>query len=166
MEDAIRELEERLINRHEGRNYNFFKPVGQIIEHVDVINFNMDKDGNFHFENVENVNVNKKKKEPSKEKLARAIENCQTFFWGNSSYAVLFCLFRDDYKMAMSKKTFETMIESLPFKKKRDFYCNEGTIANAFSDNPVFNSHVDEWGKTASNRILNLRDKLRKQLDL
>ena len=45
----IEEYEELLKNRHVERNYNFFKPVGQFIEHVDTINFSMDKDGTFHF---------------------------------------------------------------------------------------------------------------------
>ena len=55
-EDKIKELEERQKNRCAERNYNFFRPVGQIIEHVDTINFSMDKDGTFHFENVGQVN--------------------------------------------------------------------------------------------------------------
>ena len=55
----IEEYEERLKNRHVERNYNFFKPVGQFIEHVDTINFSMDKDGNFHFENIGQVNAPK-----------------------------------------------------------------------------------------------------------
>ena len=52
----IEEYEELLKNRHVERNYNFFKPVGQFIEHVDTINFSMDKDGTFHFENIGQVN--------------------------------------------------------------------------------------------------------------
>ena len=55
-EKDIEELEERLKKQKADRNYNFFKPVGQFIEHVDTINFSMDKDGNFHFENVGQVN--------------------------------------------------------------------------------------------------------------
>ena len=53
----IEEYEELLKNRHVERNYNFFKPVGQFIEHVDTINFSMDKDGTFHFENIGQVNA-------------------------------------------------------------------------------------------------------------
>lgn len=45
-----------MMNRHSERTYNFFRPVGQIIEHVDTINFSMEKDGTFHFENVGQVN--------------------------------------------------------------------------------------------------------------
>ena len=57
MEDKdMEELEEQLKKQKADRNYYFFKPVGQIIEHVDTINFSMDKDGNFHFENIGQVN--------------------------------------------------------------------------------------------------------------
>ena len=55
-EKKIKELEKRLKNRHPERTYNFYRPVGQIIEHVDTVNFKMDKDGTFHFENVGQVN--------------------------------------------------------------------------------------------------------------
>ena len=55
-EKDMEELEKRLKNQKADRNYNFFRPVGQFIEHVDTINFSMDKDGNFHFENIGQVN--------------------------------------------------------------------------------------------------------------
>ena len=55
-EKEMEELEKRLKKQKADRNYNFFRPVGQFIEHVDTINFSMDKDGNFHFENVGQVN--------------------------------------------------------------------------------------------------------------
>ncbi len=76
MEDEkIKELEERLKNQRAERNYNFFKPVGQIIEHVDTINFSMDKDGEFHFQNVGQVNA----KETHKGNSAKEHrQNCET----------------------------------------------------------------------------------------
>ena len=56
MEDKeLNELIEELKNQRAARNYNFFRPVGQFIEHVDTVNFSMDKDGTFHFENVGQV---------------------------------------------------------------------------------------------------------------
>ena len=35
---------------------NFNAPIGQHIDHVDTINFSMDKEGSFHFENIGQVN--------------------------------------------------------------------------------------------------------------
>ena len=105
-------------------------------------------------------------KEMNPEMLARAIENCQTFFWANASYAVVFCICRDEYKIKMSKSDFETKIEDLPYKKKRSYTCPTGTIANAFSDNPIYADPISEWDNRASKRIIKLRDELLSELKL
>lgn len=55
-DEKLKELEEKLKSQKATRNYNFFRPVGQFIEHVDTVNFSMDKDGTFHFQNVGQVN--------------------------------------------------------------------------------------------------------------
>ena len=103
----------------------------------------------------------------NKERLARAIENCQEYFWGNSAYAVVFCVCRDDLDMEPNKSSFEQMVEQLPYIKERSFTCPVGTIANAFSDNPIFNENINKWdGKNPMSRIIKLRDELRKQIKL
>jgi hypothetical protein len=142
---------------------NFNAPIGQHIDHVDTINFRMDGDGNFHFGMVDNVTKDKKL---SPEMLARAIENCQLYFWANASYAVVFCICRDSYKIKMSKSDFEEMIEKLPYTKKRSHTCPTGTIANAFSDNPIYADPISEWDNRASKRIIKLRDELLSELKL
>ena len=107
-----------------------------------------------------------KKKVLDKELLARAIENCQEYFWGNASYAVVFCICRDDFEAGYTQTGFEEMVESLSYKKKRDYYCTTGTIANAFSHNPIFKSHISRWeAQGASSRILKLITMLRKELE-
>lgn len=99
--------------------------------------------------------------------LARAIENCQQYFWGNSAYAVVFCVCRDAYKMQPNKTAFEKMVEQLPFQGKRDYKCPLGTIANAFSDNLIFNENVNDWEQFGPlPRIVKLRDELRRELKL
>ena len=55
-DEKIKELEDEQKGKHASRTYNFFRPVGQFIEHVDTVNFSMDKDGNFQFENIGQVN--------------------------------------------------------------------------------------------------------------
>lgn len=44
--------------------------------------------------------------------------------------------------------------------------CQAGTIANAFSDNPVYNDPIAGWDNKASKRIIKLRDVLLKELKL
>ena len=120
---------------------------------------------------VEGVSTSSKSqggvKEMNNEQLARAIENCQEYFWGNASYAVVFCICRDEYKKKMSKSDFEEMIEDLPYTKKRSYTCSPGTIANAFCNNRIFYEHVSEWESfNPLPRIIKLRDVLRKALNL
>ena len=85
------------------------------------------------------------KKELSAEQLARAIENCQKYFWAKSAYAVLFCLLRDECKKELSQAGFERMVVALPYKNKLDYECSTGTIANAFSDNSIYTFPVSKW---------------------
>jgi hypothetical protein len=57
--------------------------------------------------------------------------------------------------------------EMLPYSKKRDYTCTTGTIANAFCHNSLFKTHVSRWElQGASERILKLRNQLRKELEL
>ena len=103
----------------------------------------------------------------SREKLARAIENCQKYFWGNSSYAVLFCVCRDECRMEPNKSAFERMIELLPYTRKRAYNCPAGTLANAFSDNLFYNDRIDKWdAMNVMERVIILRDELKKELEL
>lgn len=111
---------------------------------------------------TDNVNT----KELDKDLLARAIENCQTYFWAKASYAVVFCICRDVYLIQPNKTAFEKMVEGLKYRKNRSFDCPEGTIANAFSDNLIYNEHIREWDGRASERIIKLRDELLRELKL
>ena len=99
--------------------------------------------------------------------LAKAIENCQSYFWSNSAYAVVYCICRDDYKKKLSQTEFEKMVEGLPYTKERHHHCTTGTIANAFSNNPIFYEDVNEWDIfNPMPRIIKLRDALRKELNI
>ena len=103
---------------------------------------------------------------PSDELLAKAIEGCQAYFWANSSYAVLFCLLRDEYGMADNMSQFEREVEQLPYVGKRSYTCPKGTIVNAFSNNPIYKQPVGKWKDKASIRILKLLEELRIKLEL
>ena len=108
-----------------------------------------------------------KKTQLSGECLARAIENCQEYFWGNSAYAVLFCVCRDDYDENGNKSLFEQRLQKLPYKKSLTFYCHTRSISNAFSNNPVYNEHIDTWESfNPLPRIIKLRDAIRHELKL
>lgn len=153
-------------------NNQFQKGVGAFITNLNHLTIVMDSEGNMKMDAVEapvmpHTEVEKIRKELDKELLTRAIENCQQYFWGNASYAVVFCICRDDYKKCFTRSDFEEMIEQLPYKHKRSYSCPAGTIANAFSDNPIYNEDISEWDKfNPLKRITKLRDELRKELYL
>ena len=89
---------------------------------------------------------NNEEGELSNEKLARAIEDTQEYFWGNSAYAVVFCVCRDDFGMQPNKSAFERMVELLPYKSVTSYRCSTGTIANAFANNSlIYSEKVDKW---------------------
>ena len=109
---------------------------------------------------------NNEKRQLSYEKLARAIEDTQNYFWANSAYAVVYCVCRDDFGMQPNMSAFERMVELLPFKEVPSHRCPPGTIANAFSNNNlIYSEKVDKWESLgAKPRNLKLRDELRKRL--
>ena len=118
-------------------------------------------------ENLSGSSQDSRRNEQIDEMLTCAIENCQKYFWGNSAYAVVFCVCRDDLNMKITQSAFEKKVEGFLYKKNRDYKCPKGTIANAFSDNPIFKENVYKWDNFNSpSRIVKLRDELRKELKL
>ena len=144
--------------------HNFYGPINNFFDNRGTLNYSASA-SNFSYE--KNKTHSKPTDEPNtkqldKQMLARAIEHCQQFFWGKSSYAVVYCICRDVYHMNISKPDFETMIEELPYKNKRSHICTTGSISNAFTNNPIFNENISEWDAKASSRIIVLRDELLK----
>lgn len=77
--------------------------------------------------------------------LAKAVESCADYFWGNSSWAVVFCVCRDccDYRGSMAD--FERLADSLPLSRPLSYKCTEGTIQKTLSNNPYMQRHVTKW---------------------
>ena len=97
--------------------------------------------------------------------LTRVIEDCQPWFWGNSAYAVVFCVCRDLLSKKQTKADFEKMIEGLPYTRCRTYVCRPGTVSNAFRNNPVFDENIRDWDSfSVLPRIIRLRDELEKSL--
>jgi len=147
----------RFVHNFYGPINNFFDNRGTLNYSTSASNFNYEKNKS-HSKSTEDGNT----KQLDKQMLARAIEHCQQYFWGKSSYAVVYCICRDVYHVNISKSDFETMIEELPYTSKRSHICSSGTISNAFSNNPIFNENISEWDEKASSRIIILRDELLK----
>ena len=148
---------ERMISRISDANNHCFQNQLELLR----------KEINTVRENLSGSSQVSRRNEQINEMLARAIENCQHYFWGNSAYAVVYCVCRDDLNMPTNMSAFEKRVEEIPYKKKRDYKCPKGTIANAISDNPIYKENINNWDKfKPSSRIIKLRDELRKYLKL
>ena len=100
------------------------------------------------------------------ERLANAIVECQKYFWANSSYAVVFCLCRDEYGIEDNKSAFEDWVESLPYKSNRAYMCTKNTISSAFSNGRYYDKPIEKWKDlNVPRRVTKLLDELRKCLE-
>lgn len=106
------------------------------------------------------------KKEIAPDVLSRAISDVQSFFWGNSSYAVVFCVCRDCFDYPNNMSQFERVIASLSYQVSPKYLCSEGTISNTLNDNPYMKLPVSKWETNgAKERVLTLRDEFLKAVE-
>ena len=102
----------------------------------------------------------------SKEDLANIILDMQIHFWGNSSYAVLFCILRDFYGYPDNRTQYEKDMQALPYGRKPSFDCTTGVVSSTFSDNPFMKLPVDKCEQNgASERVTHLVEKAKIALD-
>ena len=88
----------------------------------------------------------------SKEAMGRAIRAVQGLFWGQSSYAVVFCVCRDYYGYPDNMSLFE-----------REFDCAPGTISGTFRNNDYMKLPVSRWRDNgAKERVLVLAEAYQK----
>lgn len=99
--------------------------------------------------------------EYSPERLARAIEGVQSFFWAQSAWAVVYCVCRDHLAMGDNMSEFERMVAGLPFTKKV-VECPEGTVRKAVMRNEFMNYPLHRWPE---GRASKLAEKLVEKLD-
>ncbi|MBQ8602572.1 MAG: hypothetical protein IJ413_08520 [Bacteroides sp.] len=94
-------------------------------------------------------------------RLAKAVEECQPFFWAKSAWAVVFCVCRDYYGVPDNVSAFEKRIRILPFSKPIEAY-SVGTIQKTISNNDYMKRHIDKWEE---GRALTLAHELKSFLD-
>ena len=129
--------------------------VGQLIFEV--------KGDNYYYEDR---SKEEEKKDLAPAVLARAISEVQPFFWGISSYAVVFCVCRDCFGYPDNMSKFERDMASLSFLVGPKYLCSEGTISNTLKANPYMKLPVDKWeANGAKGRVLMLRDEFVKAVE-
>lgn len=176
-DERIRELEERLKNRRPERNYNFFRPVGQIIEYVDTINFSMDKEGNFHFENVGQVNgmpqtngvpvKDVTKSLPADKEMVDVCELTmkEGLWWAFRSWAVVFRVYQKaGYKGSMTQ--FVTLAKAWPWTRSITYVPSDDAVSQPLRDGGMM-ANIDKWRQEGvPERNCKLAERLMELLDI
>ncbi len=104
-------------------------------------------------------------KKMTHEDLEKAVLAVQEYMWGSSAYAVLFCECRDNRGYPDNKSQFEREVNTIDQKYGLSWSCRNGTLSDAFCDNPYFNYNVDKWEeKGAKQRSLILLKKFQAEL--
>lgn len=81
---------------------------------------------------------------PSFEDVMKVAEACQSYFWAQSSWAVVYCVCSKHLGMDMSMSEFERRVAEYPLRKST-YGCPESTIRKAFSNNDYMYSAISSW---------------------
>ena len=77
-------------------------------------------------------------------RLARAVTECQSYFWAKSAWAVVFCVCRDCFGVADNVSAFEKRILGLNLNPNDKEY-SVGTIYRALCNNEFLKKPVSKW---------------------
>jgi hypothetical protein len=81
----------------------------------------------------------------SHEVIGKAIKQVQDMFWGQSSYAVVFCVLRDLYGFGDNASQFEAIVGGLQQQLGFSYACPPNTIASSFYNNSYLKLNVSKW---------------------
>ena len=81
----------------------------------------------------------------SDERMAKIVEECQSLFWAQSSWAVFYCVCRDYLGMSDNMTEFERYIKGLPYTQQLAYECPDGTIQKALGNNPYMKLPINKW---------------------
>lgn len=85
-------------------------------------------------------------------RLAKAIEEHQSFFWGKSAYGVVFCVCRDYFGVPDNMSAFEKRIHTLSFTRKVED-CPSGTIQKSLSNNEYMKKPIAKWEEGRARKL-------------
>ncbi len=106
------------------------------------------------------------KKSLSDEAIAAAVLEVQHKFWGQSAWAVIYCVCRDYFDGGDNVSQFERRIQSLNNKYHFDKNCPNGTIQKTISNNAFMKMRVDRWNiDNSKERSINLANDFKNVLN-
>jgi hypothetical protein len=134
--------------------FNFNAPVGQNIAHVDRLEAHFDKEMTMQVVDTATLCREATKGDPRLrlEDLARAVEATQSFFWAQSSWAVVYCVCREHLGIADNMSEFEKCVQGLTFTKKV-YECPTGTIQKALANNEYMRYPLYRWPEGRASRL-------------
>ena len=134
--------------------FNFNAPVGQNIAHVDHLEAHFDKDMTMQVVDTATLCREAAKSDPKlrPEALARAVEATQSFFWAQSSWAVVYCVCREHLGIADNMSEFEKCVQGLTFTKKV-YECPTGTIQKTLANNEYMRYPLYRWPEGRASRL-------------
>ena len=100
------------------------------------------------------------------EKLGEALNEVETYMWGQSAHAVLFCALRDHHGFTDNMSRYERIHKKLSEKRKPQWPCPKGTLRVAFGNNSYYKTSVTRWkDMDVPQRALTLLDKFEAVFD-
>ena len=84
--------------------------------------------------------------EASFEDVIKTAEECQSYFWAQSSWAVVYCVCRDHLEMEISMSEFERRVADYPLKKST-YECPAGTVQKTLANNDYMRYPIYQWAK-------------------
>lgn len=118
------------------------------------------------------ISIDKRKKEHTEpaalgaERVAYAVDDVQEHFWAKSSWAVVFCVWRDLFGGTTNISQFEREVQVQDNTHHFNYNCPDGTISRTISNNPYMKKHVDKWvSQNAPNRVMDLVQALKTALE-
>ena len=119
-----------------------------------------------HYSKEEQTQNREKKEMPVPDIIAMAVLRVQNLFWGNSSYAVLFCVFRDCYIFNDNRSQYERNMALLPYKEQPKYQCTTGVVSSTINDNKYMELHIDKWkSNNAPDRTIKLMEGFKAALE-
>lgn len=134
--------------------FNFNAPVGQNIAHVDKLEAHFDKDMTMQVVDTASLCREEVKCSPRlcHDELARAVEAVQSYFWAQSSWAVVYCVCREHLGIADNMSEFEKCVQGLAFTRKV-YECPTGTIQKALANNEYMRYPLHRWPEGRAARL-------------
>lgn len=121
---------------------------------VEIGQFVVENNGTMNYNHAKSSADEQPKTMPVGDALAKAIGKVKALLWGNSSYAVLYCVCRDKYGVS-NRSEWERTIALLPNKTMHS--CTPGVVTSTINDNKYMELPIGKWKENnAPERVMKL----------